>query len=166
MTAEEEAAEWVQYSDICSQVVSFSLEVDRVVMAPTGTLLLLLRAPGDGDPLGGVGILRKLFVKTFSDAPEKQARILHCSVARVAALDEPLPTGCITAVQEMCNKYTSELKEEKVHFTKVWAIREDSIPLEGPNGEIFQLPLGRPFTEHSKLQRGLGRHACELAEIH
>lgn len=53
------------------------LEVDRIIMAPSGTLLLLFR-----DAHGTLASVRSALQDAFPAAPAKQTSIAHCTLLR------------------------------------------------------------------------------------
>uniref|UniRef100_A0A7S0X2G1 Uncharacterized protein n=1 Tax=Mantoniella antarctica TaxID=81844 RepID=A0A7S0X2G1_9CHLO len=115
------------------------LEVDRIVMAASGTLLMLFR-----DPSGCLAPLRGALRETFPGAPAKQTNIAHCTLLR--AFPDPdaesgvvLDPRVVEDVNAACVRWSARLQGAKVRLDRAWLVREERFSsLDGPK-ESFKL---------------------------
>ncbi|KAL4441797.1 hypothetical protein ABPG77_003713 [Micractinium sp. CCAP 211/92] len=80
------------------------LEVHRLLMADSGTLLLC-----SVDRSGNLAKLRKKLRQAFLGGPPKQPTIVHASIARLLSADQ-LSREQIDRIQAVCDKWTEQLR--------------------------------------------------------
>lgn len=95
------------------------LKVDRLALADSGTLLLLLTEYGDSN----VSRLRERGRQLFPGMPTNQPNIIHVSLMRTlnpTALDKQQ----LHAVQQVCKKWTEKMKGLVFAPSNLWFVHE------------------------------------------
>jgi hypothetical protein len=78
-------------------------QLDRVVLAPTGTLLVTWRNPD-----GRIAAFRSRMAAEFPGASDRQAAIIHTTLLRVVTA-ERLGEETVEAVARACDEWTREV---------------------------------------------------------
>ena len=112
------------------------LELDRVALAPTGSLLLLWRSPD-----GAVPRFRARMRAAFPGASARQATIVHTTLLRVLSA-RPLARAAVEAVDAECRRWTDKLRGTRVTPEALWFVSE--YQFSTIRGERTRLPLLPP----------------------
>ncbi|KAG1674153.1 hypothetical protein FOA52_015784 [Chlamydomonas sp. UWO 241] len=128
-------AEEVAVAACCSRAQPPRLVLDRVVMASSGTLLLVWI-----DPSGSVDRLRADLRGAFPGACTKQATIIHSSLLRVLS-DDQLSEEEIRKVTDVCEAWTAKLRGRVSVPLVAWWVTETEFSTVV--GGRLQMPLGR-----------------------
>ena len=107
-------AELAAAAELVAAAAPFELVVERVVLARSGTLLLLW-----ADPSGGLTRLRAALRNRFPGAPSKQSNIAHTSLFRVTTA-RPLDAGSVAALAAEAEKWTRQLKGRSLRVDLAW----------------------------------------------
>ena len=91
-----------------------SMQVYRVILADSGTLLICLL-----DTDGSVAQLRQNLKAAFPGAPTRQTQIIHISVLRLLT-GQQLTPDARQRIQAVCDEYTEILKGLTVNATELW----------------------------------------------
>ncbi|DBA95023.1 TPA: hypothetical protein ACH3X1_002539 [Trebouxia sp. C0004] len=91
-----------------------NLEVHRVLLADSGTLLVCLI-----DRDGSLNHLREQLTRAFPGAPMRQTQIMHVSVLRLLTAQQ-LSSEERRRLQAICDEYTTELKGMQITATELW----------------------------------------------
>ena len=116
-----------------------TLEVDRVAMAKSGSLLLLFR-----DPHGTLDRMRRALRGAFPGAPAKQTTIAHCTLLRCfpnGEADEKdsycLDPRAFADVNAACARWTHRLAGARVKVSRAWLVREERFSsVDGPRSSF------------------------------
>jgi hypothetical protein len=84
-------------------VSSFRPQLERVVLAPTGTLLITWVDPADG-----ISSFRRSMARAFPGASDRQASIVHTTVLRVLTAAQ-LPRPVVDAIDRTCEEWTRKV---------------------------------------------------------
>lgn len=95
-----------------------NLEVHRVLLADSGTLLVCLV-----DRDGKLSHLREQLTRAFPGAPTRQTQIMHVSVLRLLTARQ-LSSEERQQLQAICDEYTNKLKGMQITATELWYIYE------------------------------------------
>ena len=132
---------------VASVPVNLSLVVDRLVMTPSGVLLLLLRPEHDGES-ACVESLRAACTSAFPGAARKQTSgLLHVSLLRTLSLPRnpwSPPYGANSSlargVSSLVDRWSARLRGERAGIGGLLYVRESQImTLEG---EVHRLRFG------------------------
>ncbi|KAL4434020.1 hypothetical protein ABPG75_000461 [Micractinium tetrahymenae] len=103
------------------------LEVHRLLMADSGTLLLC-----SVDRSGHLAKLRKKLRQAFMGGPPKQPTIVHASIARLLSAEQ-LSREQIDRIQAVCNKWSERLRCMRFSLERCYHIQENTFTtVEGP----------------------------------
>lgn len=121
-----------------------TLEVDRVAMAKSGSLLLLFR-----DPDGTLDRMRRALRGAFPGAPSKQTTIAHCTLLRCfpgssdgfdsSQKDSSycLDPRAFADVNAACARWTHRLAGARVKVSRAWLVREERFSsVDGPRSSF------------------------------
>ena len=123
-----------------------TLEVDRVAMAKSGSLLLLFR-----DPHGTLDRMRRALRGAFPGAPAKQTTIAHCTLLRCfqessdgfdSSQKEKDSEYCLDPrafadVNAACARWTHRLAGARVKVSRAWLVREERFSsVDGPRSSF------------------------------
>ncbi|GFH19403.1 uncharacterized protein HaLaN_16345 [Haematococcus lacustris] len=111
------------------------LQLDRVVLARTGTLLMTWR-----DETGAVTGLRQALRRTFPGACAKQANIIHTSLLRILGPAQ-LPRETIAAIVALCDKLTAKLAHHtQLAPSALWFIDETEFSTVVGDKQLLRVP--------------------------
>lgn len=96
----------------------FHVQVDRLLLADSGTLLLC-----STDPTGHMQSLRQQLHKSFPGAPTKQTTIIHTSLLRILSPNQ-LSDQEKQKVQHLCELWTQRLRGKKIPCQTLWYLIE------------------------------------------
>ncbi|KAA6422327.1 MAG: hypothetical protein FRX49_07797 [Trebouxia sp. A1-2] len=95
-----------------------NLEVHRILLADSGTLLVCLI-----DRNGILNHLREQLTRAFPGAPMRQTQIMHVSVLRLLTAQQ-LSNEERHRLQAICDEYTIKLKGMQITATELWYVHE------------------------------------------
>ncbi|KAK9806058.1 hypothetical protein WJX73_010102 [Symbiochloris irregularis] len=101
-----------------AQFPAFSVQVDRVLLANSGTLLLTYT-----DPSGQMQAFRSHLRKTLPGAPKRQTNIIHTSLLRILS-PQQLDDKTREAVQAKCDEWTQKLRGKELPCSALWYLHE------------------------------------------
>eukprot|EP00878_Enallax_costatus_P013701 GHUV01014327.1.p1 GENE.GHUV01014327.1~~GHUV01014327.1.p1 ORF type:complete len:420 (+),score=55.95 GHUV01014327.1:250-1509(+) len=121
-TQQQIQAEQRAMASVTSNTTPFTLQVDRVLLAPSGVLLLTWV-----DPSGSLGRLRQSLHEAFPGACSRQSSIIHTSLFRIVDVPTTVTEGSVSLesqnavacldqstinnIQATCSKWTSRVSE-------------------------------------------------------
>ncbi|KAI8468823.1 MAG: hypothetical protein J3K34DRAFT_295501 [Monoraphidium minutum] len=133
VTPEAYQREWQHVQRLLAATPPPTLEIDRVVMAPTGTLLLTWTNLD-----GRVTSFRRAMAREFPGASDRQAVIIHTTVLRVMT-PRQLPAAAAGAVRAECARWTRKLRGTRVTPSSFWYVNE--VQFSTIRGERMRFPL-------------------------
>lgn len=118
--------------DIGSKTPCLEMEVERVILAPSGVLLLLFLDVTDARG-GQVDRLRSRLRESFPGAPKRQPRVvLHCTLLRLLTPVQ-LPRITREQIDALCQELTQEMRGTRVRFEELHFVHEEVYStVEGP----------------------------------
>lgn len=120
------------------EVPTLELEVDRVVLAPSGVLLMLFQDVTEttGD---AVDRLRDTLRSAFPGAPIRQPKtVIHCTLMRLLTPVQ-LPRATREHIDAACQSITKELRGLRVRLPQLEYVYEEEFSTV--NGPKFRIPL-------------------------
>eukprot|EP00878_Enallax_costatus_P031879 GHUV01034938.1.p1 GENE.GHUV01034938.1~~GHUV01034938.1.p1 ORF type:complete len:292 (+),score=28.25 GHUV01034938.1:485-1360(+) len=134
-TQQQIQAEQRAMASVTSNTTPFTLQVDRVLLAPSGVLLLTWV-----DPSGSLGRLRQSLHEAFPGACSRQSSIIHTSLFRIVDVPTTVTEGSVSLesqnavacldqstinnIQATCSKWTSRVHGMKMIVDRVWWAEE------------------------------------------
>jgi hypothetical protein len=118
MSAAELRQEMATARRVLASSPSPHLQLDRVLMANSGTLLITWL-----DTSGWLRHLRQQLHRAFPGACTSQATIVHTSLFRVLT-PQQLPRDTISAISQECDRLTAQLRGTTWQPSRVWYVNE------------------------------------------
>jgi hypothetical protein len=128
-TAEEVSEELTICRALVGATPALRVEVDRLVLASSGVLLVLLNEQGNGP--SPVDDLRVRCRAAFPEAPKKQAtHVMHVSLCRVETAP-PVDENTWRAVMQRVDALSERLRGTKATLRTIWHVQEPRIAICG-----------------------------------
>ncbi|KDO31847.1 hypothetical protein SPRG_03767 [Saprolegnia parasitica CBS 223.65] len=102
---------------LISSTPAFALTIHSVILAASGTVLLLFE-----DPTNAVQHLRSRAKATFGSALRHPNHIIHSTLSRV--LTDTVSPACLAAAIARCKQLTAELAGQRVEIDAIWYVEE------------------------------------------
>ena len=128
--ANQVVAELATARALVAATPALEMVVDRVVLASSGVLLVLLAQPGGGP--SPTDELRVRCRDAFRDAPSKQAtHVMHVSLCRVIALAPENSQEEWTKVMRVVDQLSDEMRGTRATLRTVWHVQESRFATAG-----------------------------------
>ena len=129
-TEEVLAREIETMREVASTVPAPTLQVHRILLADSGTLLLCLI---EKSPQASIYSIRKRFRERFPGAPPKQSTIYHASLGRIIT-PEQIPHTKREEIHTLCESWSQCLQQYEFKVPTVHHVRElQFTTVEGPS---------------------------------
>ena len=116
--------------EVASTVPAPTLQVHRILLADSGTLLLCLI---EKSPEASIYRIRKRFRERFPGAPPKQSTIYHASLGRITT-PEQIPPTVREEIHKLCDSWSQCLQQYEFKVPTVHHVRElQFTTVEGPS---------------------------------
>ncbi|CAK4825996.1 unnamed protein product [Aphanomyces euteiches] len=102
---------------IAASVPGFTLKVHSIVIASSGSIVMLFEDPEDG-----IERIRDQARSAFPSMPKKQPAIIHSTLARV--LSPSMTREDLAAIQDKCHELTTRLKGYQAPISSMWYVEE------------------------------------------
>eukprot|EP00873_Tetraselmis_striata_P046659 jgi/Tetstr1/466923/TSEL_011377.t1 len=99
------------------------LEVDRIALADSGTLLLLLTERSSRSGGGGIGSLRQAGRRLFPGKPAREPNIIHVTLMRTLNPTQ-LSDAQLEAVGQACRKWSAKMRGMTFSPANLWFVHE------------------------------------------
>ncbi|KAH9127595.1 hypothetical protein LEN26_001383 [Aphanomyces euteiches] len=102
---------------IAASVPGFTLKVHSIVIASSGSIVMLFEDPEDG-----IERIRNQARSAFPSMPKKQPAIIHSTLARM--LSPSMTREDLAAIQDKCHELTTRLKGYQAPISSMWYVEE------------------------------------------